>query len=149
MINKKMLPPSLFLIALILIIIVHLFAPFLRFNIFWLKILGCFLIIGGIGINLWADNIFKKHNTTVKPFEESRALIKEGVFHFTRNPMYLGMGTILFGISLILQSVVPFLISLAFGILMDKHFINWEEKALENKFGEQFRVYQKRVRKWL
>jgi protein-S-isoprenylcysteine O-methyltransferase Ste14 len=148
MIDQKILPPTIFLIALVSLVILHLFIPFLHFNIFWLKILGCILIMGGISITLWADSIFKKHNTTVKPFEESNTLIDEGPFRFSRNPMYLGMASILFGISLILQSAAPFIISLLFIIIVDKNFIVVEEKALETKFGSKFIAYNRKVRKW-
>ncbi len=45
--------------------------------------------------------------TTVKPFEESQALVTGGVFRISRNPMYLGMTLILLGVTLILGSVTP------------------------------------------
>ena len=51
----------------------------------------------GLGLtpNLLADRAFKKRDPTVKPFEESTALLTTGVFRVSRNPMYLGFGLIL------------------------------------------------------
>jgi protein-S-isoprenylcysteine O-methyltransferase Ste14 len=108
------------------------------------------LLIGlGIGLNLWADKLFKKENTTVKPFLDPSALLSEGPFRFSRHPMYLGMVIALAGIAMVLGSLTAFLAPLAFFITMEIIFIPIEEKAMENIFGQKYLDYKKRVRQWL
>jgi protein-S-isoprenylcysteine O-methyltransferase Ste14 len=106
------------------------------------------LILGGI-LNLVADKDFKKFNTTVKPFEYSSALITDGVFKFSRNPMYLGMSLILLGESILFGTLIPFFIVIIFSILMHFNFIKTEEKMLLEKFGQEFIDYKNNVRCWI
>lgn len=85
----------------------------------------------------------------MKPFEESSALVTHGVFRISRNPMYLGMTLMLLGIALFLGSVTPFLVVIALPVIFDRVFISPEERMLEETFGDQFREYRKRVRRWI
>jgi protein-S-isoprenylcysteine O-methyltransferase Ste14 len=85
----------------------------------------------------------------VKPFEESKALITTGVFAISRNPMYLGMTLILFGLGLLLGSLTPFLVVSALPVLLGRLFIFPEEQMLDDTFGAQFQEYRKRVRRWM
>ncbi len=96
-----------------------------------------------------ADQKFKKHGTTVKPFEVSTALVTDGVFSISRHPMYLGMTLILLGIGVLLGSATPFAVVPVFTVLIDRIFIVQEEKMLEDTFGDQFRQYRKQVRRWI
>lgn len=66
-----------------------------------------FPLIFGVALNISADRMFEQHKTTVKPFEESTALVTDGVFRFSRNPMYLGMVLILSGVVLLAGSTTP------------------------------------------
>jgi protein-S-isoprenylcysteine O-methyltransferase Ste14 len=100
----------------------------------------------GVVLNLLADRAFKFNQTTVKPFEESSTLITTGIFRYSRHPMYLGMVFILAGLALIMGSLTPFILILAFLILMDRVFIKVEEQMLEKKFGESWLTYKAKVR---
>lgn len=97
---------------------------------------GIILLILGLSINVFAENAIRSAGTTVKPFEESVILVTDGLYRFTRNPMYLGFGAILIGSALLLGSVTPFLIIPLFILLMDRNFIIVEERMLEAKFGK-------------
>ncbi|MCL4876410.1 MAG: isoprenylcysteine carboxylmethyltransferase family protein [Anaerolineae bacterium] len=98
--------------------------------------LGLIPFLIGLGINLLADNAFKGHGTTVKPFEESTALVTTGIFRFTRNPMLLG-------------SLTPWIVIVVFIFVMEIIFIRVEEKMLEEKFGQAFSEYKRKVRRWI
>ena len=100
-------------------------------------------------LNLPADRAFNKHDTTVKPFEESSTLLTDGVFGITRNPMYLGMTLILLGVAMLFGSAAPFAVVLFLAALLDRTFIAPEEQKLEDTFGERFRQYRRRVRRWI
>jgi protein-S-isoprenylcysteine O-methyltransferase Ste14 len=64
----------------------------------------------GIALNLVADAALKKHGTTVKPFEESSALVTTGAYGICRHPMYLGFALILVGLALLMGSLGPFVV---------------------------------------
>jgi len=113
------------------------------------RFIGILLLGIGIWLNMWTDGLFKKKNTTVKPFEKSSALILEGPFRFSRHPMYLGMVIALLGVAIILGSLITFLVPIAFFITMQIVFIRHEEKALEQTFGQEYLDYKNRVRCWL
>ncbi len=76
---KKPLPPAYFLGAIILSIALHFLLPLRQLLFFPWRLVGLVPMFIGIVLNLLADQAFKKHSTTVKPFEESNALITAGV----------------------------------------------------------------------
>jgi len=143
------LPPTYFNSCLILEIGLHFIAPISQLINTPYRYLGTILIIFGIVINLWTDNLFKKNDTTVKPFEKSSALIKNGPFRISRHPMYLGMVAILLGGAIVLGSITAFFFPILFFIAMEIVFIRYEEISLEEIFGQTFLDYKKQVRRWL
>jgi protein-S-isoprenylcysteine O-methyltransferase Ste14 len=147
--QSKLLPPTYFFIFLLLTIGLHFIVPIMQLIYAPYRFIGILLLGIGIWLNIWADGLFKKENTTVKPFEKSSALILEGPFRFSRHPMYLGMVIALLGVAIILGSLITFLVPIAFFISMQIVFIYHEEKALEQTFGQKYLDYKKRVRSWL
>jgi protein-S-isoprenylcysteine O-methyltransferase Ste14 len=87
--------------------------------------------------------------TPVSPYSPSTALVTSGPYRFSRNPGYLGMALVFAGISLMssavwsLVALVPTLAVIEFGV------IRREERYLERTFGEEYRSYRTRVRRWL
>ena len=96
-----------------------------------------------------ADSAFHKAGTTVKPFQESTALITDGVFRISRHPMYLGFVMIMVGVALLLGSLTPWLIIPVFAVLMEVIFIRAEEHMLAEKFGSAWLAYKEKVRRWI
>ena len=146
---KRTLPPVYFLGAIIVEVLLHFLFPLRQLLVFPWRLVGVVFLLIGLILNLLADQAFKKHDTTVKPFEESNALVTGGVFNISRNPMYLGMTLILLGIALLLGSATPFGVVVILAVLFDRVFIAPEERMLEETFGDQFRQYRNRVRKWI
>jgi len=146
---RKILPPTYFLMSIVLIVILHYIYPFFLLIAMPWSLLGLLPITIGICLNLLADRQMKKQNTTVKPFQKSSSLIKGGVFRISRNPMYLGMATILFGVAFLLDSISPFVVVVCFMVIMNFNFIKNEETMLEDIFGDAYLQYQKKVRKWI
>lgn len=142
-------PPTYFLICLVLIIGLHFILPIMQIIHAPYRFIGIIFIGIGLWLNLWADGLFKRGNTTVKPFRKSSVLILEGPFRFSRHPMYLGMVIALLGMAIILGSLVTFLPPIALFITMQMAFIRYEEKAMEETFGEEYLDYKNHVRCWL
>ncbi|MFC1541612.1 methyltransferase family protein [Candidatus Latescibacterota bacterium] len=147
--NRKILPPSYFFALLVASLVAHFVFPHNEVIKSPLKYGGVLLIIFGIVLNIWADNLFKKSKTTVKPHEKPSHLITTGPFKISRHPMYIGMITILLGTSVLLGSLVTVIFPIIFLILMEILFIPMEEQNLGQVFGKLYFDYKKRVRRWI
>lgn len=147
--GKKILPPTFFMILLTLTVGFHLILPLFKFVFSPYNYLGIILVAFGIVINLWADSLFKKKQTTVKPYEMPNFFIDSGPFKLSRHPMYLGMLSILLGVAVLLGSVTTFIFPIIFIIIIDRLFVSIEENNLEKKFGKKYTDYKKSVRRWV
>ncbi|MCA9426959.1 MAG: isoprenylcysteine carboxylmethyltransferase family protein [Candidatus Omnitrophica bacterium] len=143
------LPPVYFLLALITMALAHFYYPIAV----WLQppwtYLGIGVLLLALGWILWAAYLFKHAGTTIKPYEESSALVLEGPYRFSRNPIYLGLVTILFGVALLFGSLSPLLVIPTFAFLIQEKFIKMEEGMLKDKFGEEYHRFCERVRRWI
>ena len=143
------LPPVVLLLAIILLAVMHFLVPGSRILAYPANLVGLLPLAVGVYLNLAADRLLKRHHTTVKPFQESTALLTTGVYGHTRNPMYLGFVFLLFGIALLLGSAGPLVIVALFPVLINLMYIRAEETMLRDRFGEEWVAYQARVRRWL
>ena len=143
------MPTTYLLIAIVVLIALHFLFPGIRIIPPLWNLLGVIPLTLGVTINLVADKAFHKAHTTVKPFEESSVLITNSAFRISRNPMYLGFVLILIGIALLVGTLTPYVVVLAFAILMDRMYIIVEERMLAAKFGAEWEEYKQRTRRWL
>jgi protein-S-isoprenylcysteine O-methyltransferase Ste14 len=146
---KKILPPTYLFGAIVLMIALHFLLPIMPFFGFPWNLLGVIPLIVGLLLAIVADRVFQQRETTVKPFETSTALVTDGVFHISRHPMYLGFTVMLLGLAWLLGSISPFVIAVAFAVLMDVVFIRVEERMMAETFGEAWNTYKRSVRRWL
>ena len=147
--SGKLLPTYYFLLAILLMIVLHVLIPLVNMLDFPWTIFGIIPVACGIILNLIADGAFKKAKTTVKPFQESTSLVTTGVFSLSRNPMYLGFVLILIGSGILLGSLTPFIILPIFIVLINRNFISIEEQMLQDKFGKEWSEYKSKVRRWI
>jgi len=146
---KKIMPPIWLLISIVVMLAFYFIFP-VKLMIPYLWYLHGFIpVILGVAINLSADRAFQQAKTTVKPFEESSALITNGVFRISRNPMYLGFVLILIGIAIFLRSLSPYLVIVLFVTVIDRIYIRAEERMLAKKFGTEWEEYKSSTRRWL
>jgi len=146
---RKTMPTTYLLISIVVMTALHFLFPAMRIIPPLWNLLGLVLLALGVIINLAADKAFHEANTTVKPFEESSALITQGVFRASRNPMYLGFVLILIGIAVLMRSLTPYVVVLAFAILIDRMYITVEERMLAEKFGVEWEKYRQSTGRWL
>ena len=147
--TSRLVPPVYFLAAVILMIGLHLILPWPRWQEISLEAGGVALILGGLALTVAGARLFQKRGTAIRPFEPSAALVVEGPFRFTRNPMYLGMFLALTGLALLLGSAAPLLVVAAFVWLIRTRFVRVEERMLAERFGPAYEDYRRRVRRWL
>jgi protein-S-isoprenylcysteine O-methyltransferase Ste14 len=87
--------------------------------------------------------------TGADPWGRTRALVTEGVYRWSRNPMYLGMAVAYCGIALFLDSRVTLLLVLPILFMLDREVIAREEEDLAFQFGDSWRHYRATVRRWI
>jgi len=110
---------------------------------------GIGLIVLGIVVILISAGLFRLRNTTLNPFGEPAAIVQDGLYRFSRNPMYLGMLLVLIGIGLWLGNVIALLLAPVFVAIKTRWHIVREEQLLEARFGSTYRAYRSRVRRWI
>ncbi len=111
-----------------------------------------YVIFGlGVVIALVAVIKFKKEDTTVDPTSPSKStsLVINGVYRYTRNPMYLSFFLWLLAYSLYLGNPINLLSLVFFIIYMNNFQIKAEERVLKETFGNEYEVYSSRVRRWI
>ena len=108
------------------------------------------MLLAGL-LDLSSLYLFFKKRTTPNPMkpEFTTGLVTNGLYKISRNPMYLGLLTILFGFGVYLGSLTPFLVLPVFYFVITEMQIKPEERMLEEKFGEEYLAYKNKVRRWL
>ena len=105
----------------------------------------------GLAIDLVSVGAFFRRKTTVNPLTPSKTntLVVEGLYRFSRNPMYLGMLMMLTGWGLWLANPLNVVFLALFVWMLNEVQIKPEERALSEKFGEDYDAYRRRVRRWI
>lgn len=111
--------------------------------------LGGAALLTGLTLIGAALMLFRKAGNNPEPWRRDTALVGGGIYRFSRNPMYLGMALVTFGIAVMADSLGA-LITLPFAILAVRtQVIAREEAYLAARFGDPYREYCHRVRRWL
>lgn len=147
----KIPPVALFLIALVM---VNRLAQACRFADVMLPyqygvFAVCFVLSGMIGIAGVVQ--FRRAKTTVNPTKphEASTVVDSGIFHYSRNPMYLALLLLLLGFAYWHQNGVSLLVVGLFVIYMNRFQIQPEERVLTRLFGRAYTDYKARVRRWI
>ena len=108
-------------------------------------------IVFGLTVTLLGAATFRRAKTTLNPLkpETVSTLVVNGVYRHTRNPMYVGFALALAGWAIYLSAYLAFFGPVLFVWFITHFQIIPEERVLSEKFGQQFVVYQQRVRRWL
>ena len=148
-------PPFLFVVALLLgFVSDHLLPlsfPISRIGLaHWISagVAGCLIFIG-IGVFAAGIRNFSGAATPVQGTKPTRALVTTGIHAWSRNSIYLGMFLIYGGIGLAVRSPWILILMLLLAITMRYGVVAREEAYLERRFGDAYRDYKSRVRRWL
>ena len=147
----KIPPPVYALLIAILMWYLNQFFPVARILDSPFNNVGVAIIVLAIVVDSSSVYLFFKKRTTINPLKPSntQGLVTTGLYHYTRNPMYVGLLVILIGFGIWLGSIAPFLALPLFYWLITNMQIKPEEVILEEKFGQEYLEYKKRVRRWL
>jgi len=142
-------PPLLFLAALLLGVLSDRLLP-LSFAIQgggWL--LGGSLILIGAALTAAGIGNFGRAATPVPTNQPTRTLVTTGIHGWTRNPIYLGLFLVYSGIAIAARSPWTLALMLPLAITIRYGVVAREEAYLEQRFGDSYRAYKARVRRWL
>ncbi|MGH7427558.1 MAG: methyltransferase family protein [Candidatus Methylomirabilaceae bacterium] len=112
---------------------------------FWI---GGAVLALGVLLAMWGRRVMEQAGTNVNPTMPATALVATGPFRFSRNPLYVALTLMNVGLALlanalwVLVLLAPVLLVLHFGV------VRREERYLEEKFGEVYRAYRWRVRRY-
>lgn len=113
-------------------------------------LIGGWLLVGIAGLLMASAAIlFAMRRTTIVPHRRASTLIVVGPYRFTRNPMYVGLTVLCVGAAFVANTSWPLLLVLAPLWLLQTKTIPFEENTLDRAFGDDYREYCRRVRRWL
>jgi protein-S-isoprenylcysteine O-methyltransferase Ste14 len=149
--ERRIIPPVVFAICAGLMAIIARVSPVVTLPDSARTALTLALILAGLLIMGSAVLAFRRRGTTINPvtIEKASALVTSGVFRLSRNPMYLAMAIFLTAWTVFLAAPVALLGIALFVAYITRFQILPEERALEALFGDDYRDYIKRVRRWV
>lgn len=111
--------------------------------------LGILIIATALTLIVVSSAAFRKTGQKLAPWTSTPSIVKSGVYRYTRNPMYSGLGLGQLGLSVALGNLwVAVMLIPALGLVY-LTAIRHEEAYLERKFGAEYRAYKSSVRRWL
>lgn len=147
---RKLLPPILFFFSGGLMVLLHIVWPGSRLDLQpYTYFVGATFVAGGLALAALGSRQFSRVGTNIKTFNQPDVLVTDGVFRFSRNPMYLGFILALAGLGCLLGSASPFAIVVAFLIITDRWYIRFEERMMLKTFGEDYVTYKATTSRWV
>lgn len=147
--NIKVLPPLVYLGGIVATFILQAVIPLTIFVGGAPVFAGLVMMVAGFVPGFLALRRMWAAGTNPDPTQASTAVVSDGPFRYSRNPIYVGFAIILVGFGLLMNSwwFVPVLVVVIF--VINTQVITYEEAYLEHKFGDEYRQYKARVRRWI
>lgn len=148
----RLSPSALFLMTFVVAILLSWYMHWRISTFIDLSLLtpiGVVLLLTSLTLNTLSYRAFKSHKTPYDPFEDPQTLIQNGIFRFSRNPVYLALVLSQLGLAFIFDSIWLLLGSVALFFALDVLIVRKEEITLKYKFNEIYTNYKKTTRRWL
>jgi protein-S-isoprenylcysteine O-methyltransferase Ste14 len=146
--TMKIHPPVLAGALLLGTLVLHFLVPEER-SVGWYQVVGLLVVAAGVSVAFYAAGVFQARETTKNPYGEPAAFVAQAPYTWTRNPMYLGLATVLFGLAIFFSSIAMLLAPAVFFAVIDRMVIPREEETMERLFGQDYVAYKDRVRRWI
>ncbi len=143
------LPPLLYLLGAAIGFMVHLLAPRSIVPRVFACAVAIALLVAGIGLGSWARLHLKRRGTPVDPRRSTTALVTDGPYRYSRNPLYLRVTLLYLSVAFLVNDVWFVAVLPLVLIVLHVGVIRREERYLETKFGSEYREYRAKVRRWL
>ena len=145
----RLIPPVVYFAPFSVMWALHLWRPWTVPGAITLTVAGLALVLLGIALTVWAVTTMTRAHTTVIPWDEVSAIITNGPFRLSRNPIYLADAIAYLGATLLIHSWWPFVLLPVILWVMRRQVIDREEAYLAERFGDAYREYRLQVRRWL
>jgi len=110
---------------------------------------GLAVVAIGMGIAIWGRRTMRTAGTNINPSLPALAIVQSGPFRYCRNPLYLALTLLFVGLTLAFNTWWGIVILVPLVIVMHVGVVLREERYLEQKFGETYRQYRSKVRRYL
>lgn len=142
------LPPLIMAVNTAAGVVAHWIWPLALLPVWPARVAGALLVAAAGGLAIWAKRSMDRAGTAIKPSLPTTALVTDGPFRHTRNPMYVSLCVLHLGIALLVNGLLPVLFLLPLALTLHFGVIRREERYLSAKFGDTYLGYQRRVRRW-
>lgn len=142
-------PPFIFFGIEALALVIDWFVPFPFLPDSVSLIAGIVFVVIGLVVGFWAFAAMRNAHTPVDPYEPSTAIVTDGPYRFTRNPIYVAFTSIYLGFACLFNALGPLIFLPLVLAIIDRWVILREEHYLEAKFGPVYTDYKAKVRRWL
>ena len=112
-------------------------------------LLGAVVFVLSLALGVWALDTMTRAGTNVPTNRPTTTIVEVGPYRFTRNPIYMGMFGGLIGLGIAFDNLWLPLMLVPFALVIRYGVVAREETYLERKFGDPYRRYRQRVRRWL
>jgi protein-S-isoprenylcysteine O-methyltransferase Ste14 len=143
------LPPLVYGAAFIMGLLLHLLFPLPILSTTLARGIGVVCVLVSLPLALATLRVLSRAHTPVDPMKPTTALVTDGPFRYSRNPIYVALTLLYLGVAFLVNAwwilllVVPVLLVIRYGVIAR------EEAYLTRKFGEAYRQYTAQVRRWL
>ena len=142
-------PPRIAMALLIFATVFHVSIPAQSSYLYSSAFLSVALVSAGFTVMMLAWYQFKERKVAICPTASTNYLITDGIYRLTRNPMYLGMVTMLGGVAVFFGTLPFYVVTIVYFVFMDRWFCLYEEEKLVVTFGRDYASYRSKVRRWL
>ena len=143
-------PPLAWALAVIAGLVLDWLAPLPFLPEDWpAGLLGAVVFVLALALAIWAIDTMTRAGTNVPTNRPTTAIVESGPYRFTRNPIYLGMFGGLIGLGIAFDNPWLLLMLALFALVIRYGVVAREEAYLERMFGDAYRGYRRRVRRWL
>lgn len=111
--------------------------------------LGVILFLAGVALLIWAATTFRRAGTNIQTTQPTTTIVEAGPYRYSRNPIYVGMFLGLVGLAVAFDTLWLLVLLVPFYLVIRIAVVAREEAYLDRKFGDVYRAYRTRVRRWL
>lgn len=130
-------------------VLLHFIFPLRIMNYGWALAAAVILTAFSGSLALWAGHTMKAAGTNVRPDRPALAIVSNGPYRRTRNPMYLSLVVLQLALGLFLNDWIPAAFAVVLLVILHFGVVRREEIYLEAKFGKQYFDYRRTVRRWI
>ncbi len=117
--------------------------PWIQYSVGFTVIASSFLLFGLV------LREFSKFETSIDPYKPTTEIISTGPFGYSRNPVYVSMTMLIFGIAIAVDGLFILVMAIPAVLIIHYFVVLREETYLERKFGKDYQLYKAAVRRWV